>query len=173
MTRAVIAGLAPGLATMALLPLALESIGLGVAVMHFPFVIAQAPLIACLDYGADEKSALPGRIAKPMLRWSVVAGLAPVLIILAGDAWRPLFKGGFKFVPYGFLGATLMQAPLLALFNLAIAVWGSQTCDRESDEGWRWAGWGLAAIGASLSGLLALWLISEIQFRYFRPPLLD
>ncbi|MBF0375743.1 MAG: hypothetical protein HQL39_20330 [Alphaproteobacteria bacterium] len=136
--------------------------------MSFPFVIAQAPLVACLDYGADEKSALPGRIAKPMLRWSVVAGLSPLLLVLAGDAWPPLFRGGFGWLFDGFLGATLIQAPALALFNLVIAVWGSQGCDRESDEGWRWAGWGLAAICASLSGLLALWLISEIQFQ---PPL--
>ncbi|MBF0375741.1 MAG: hypothetical protein HQL39_20320 [Alphaproteobacteria bacterium] len=135
--------------------------------MHFPFVIAQAPLIACLDYGADEKSALPGRIAKPMLRWSVVAGLAPLLLVLAGEAWPPLFHGKTAWL-FGFLSATLIQAPALALFNLVIAVWGSQTCDRESDEGWRWAGWGLAAIGASLSGLMALWLISEIRFQ---PPL--
>ncbi|MBF0375144.1 MAG: hypothetical protein HQL39_17215, partial [Alphaproteobacteria bacterium] len=82
LNRVVLAGLAPGLAAITVLPFAFGLPGLGLLVVLFPFVIAQAPLIACLDYGADEKSALPGRIAKPMLRWSVVAGLAPLLLVL-------------------------------------------------------------------------------------------
>ncbi|MBF0375744.1 MAG: hypothetical protein HQL39_20335, partial [Alphaproteobacteria bacterium] len=66
-----------------------------------------------------------------------------------------------------FLLVTCIQAPPLALFNLAIAVWGSWSRDSESEEGWRWVVWGFAAIGASLSGVLLVWLglISE------RPPL--
>ncbi|MBF0394762.1 MAG: hypothetical protein HQL38_18960 [Alphaproteobacteria bacterium] len=162
----VVAGLLPALLGVALFYLVAK-------IIHWEIVaaaMAQAPLLALLD-GGDDGSAAPKRLAKSMLRWSVIAGPAGfVLVLIVGSKLLPSMPDLLGGMILGLSIVAVVQAPLLACMNVAIFVWGSSTCDIEADQHCkrRWANWGMAAVGASLSGPLLLWLLVLLAFR---PPI--
>ncbi|MBF0394675.1 MAG: hypothetical protein HQL38_18520 [Alphaproteobacteria bacterium] len=114
---------------------------------------------------------LPERLAKPLLIWSVVAGLAPFLFgslfAYAGEwiAAVPWLKRTLKLVFY----FTLAQAPLVAGLDVICAIWGCLA--RPKGYCRSWFSWGLAAVIACFSWVALTLIVLDIESHHIPPPI--
>ncbi|MBF0375740.1 MAG: hypothetical protein HQL39_20315 [Alphaproteobacteria bacterium] len=114
---------------------------------------------------------LPERLAKPLMIWSVVAGLAPFLFVFS-DPYTRQWEAAVPWLGTTLLYAlffTLAQVPLVAALDVICAVWGCLARPKGYNRSWLL--WGVGAVAACLSGVVLMWIIVQIEFHSFPPPL--